>query len=99
MISMKDISLQKIEEMNNIKAALRRLGRNALTTFIVTFAVFVSNSDLKECIQTGIKLGFGGFIKSLWVVSFYPALLAGLVGTITAVSKYIRDKWDIKLPF
>lgn len=78
-----------------------RFSRAFLSAFIVTFASFLVAFDGAEIISDGLKLGFSGFIRSLWAVVFYPAILSALVAGIQAVGKALREHFgdeDYKSP-
>lgn len=68
-----------------------RFGRVFVSAFIVTFAAFLAEFDGAKIIQVGMKNGFYAFLTALWGVVLYPAVLAAITASISALGKAVRE--------
>jgi len=74
-----------------IKKVAWRFLRVFLSAFLVTFGTVLAGLDGGQIIQDGIKIGFVAFLKALWAVALYPAILSAIIAGVNALGKAIRE--------
>jgi len=74
-----------------IFAFLRRLGRNFVGSFVVTFIITINTPENSKIIMDNFLVSFKGGLSLLWTAMLYPAIISAMIAGFTSVGKLIRD--------
>lgn len=81
----------KTETKEIILAAIRRLVRNFVGAFFVTFVTALNIDGVKDTIIQNFLIGISNGFSVLWATMIYPAIISAMIAAFTATSKLVRD--------
>lgn len=81
----------KTETKEILLAAVRRLVRNFIGAFLVTFVTALNIDGVKDIITQNFLIGFSNGFSVLWATMIYPAIISAFIAGFTAVGKLTRD--------
>jgi hypothetical protein len=74
-----------------ILASLRRLVRNFIGSFFVTFLFSINVNEMTKTIGDNFLISFKNGMLVLWGSILYPAIISALIAGFTALGKLVRD--------
>lgn len=74
-----------------------RYWRVFFSSFLVQFFALLGLLDSKEILGDSLVVGPFVFLKSLWLIALYPALLSGVIAGLSALGKYLRENKDFDM--
>lgn len=81
----------KTETKEIILAAVRRLVRNFVGAFLVTFVTALNIDGVKDIITKNFLIGFSNGFSVLWATMLYPAIISAFIAGFSAIGKLVRE--------